>query len=259
MPWPASQHQFWRQRRNARYNIPAASAKRKGTTVTRAYEQEQFLGPVLASVSKPAATPAASPSSLQSITGGAAPASAVVSIGNRQRAALTRFWEEKLKRARSQVVKDRYQRYLDVIRKRQRPSWDQSEKDLQHIFQRMGIPGQRTFRGGRQVSWVRKPGGGAVPPAGSVIPDMNPADSMIEVKNYNIQNQASLIRDLKRQIDRRRIQGPRDTAGNVLPQHVVLDMRGQQASMPQLQQLANRVATQTGLPAQNVQVVTWEL
>jgi hypothetical protein len=92
-----------------------------------------------------------------------------------------------------------------------------------------------------------------------VIPDINPADAMIEVKNYNIQNQDALIRNLQQQIGRRAIQGPRDTAGSPLGQKVILDMRGQQATLDQLKQLAEKVASGTGLAPENVQVVTWEL
>ncbi len=82
---------------------------------------------------------------------------------------------------------------------------------------------------------------------------------MIEVKNYNIQNQDALIRNLQQQIGRRMQQGPRDAAGNPLDQKVILDMRGQQATFDQLNQLAQRVASGTGLAPENVQVVTWEI
>lgn len=220
---------------------------------------DQFLGPVLGAVSKPATGLTANAASLSSVTRGAAPKSPIISIGNRQRAALLQLWRQKQQQAKSQVVKDRYQKYIDVILQRKRPSWDQSEKDLQHFFKRMGIPGQKTYLGSQPAKWIQRPDGRYVPPKGSVIPDINAADSMIEIKNYNIRNQDALIRDLKKQINRRMQQGPRDTAGNALPQRVLLDMRGQQATANQLRQLAQRVSAQTGLPADNVQVVTWEI
>lgn len=249
-------HQSWRMRRDIRN---AKTSYYDTTPRTPRPVEDQFLGPVLGAVSKPATGLSSTPGALSAVTGGAPAKSNIISIGNRQRAALLNLWRQKKQNARTQVVKDRYQKYIDVILKRQRPSWDQSEKDLQHFFKRMGIPGQKTYLGGQPAKWIQRPDGRYVPPGGSVIPDINAADSMIEIKNYNINNQDALIRDLRRQINRRNTEGPKDSSGNALPQRVLLDMRGQQASLNQLKQLAQRVSAQTGLPADNVQVVTWEI
>ncbi len=187
------------------------------------------------------------------------PKSKIISIGKRQRAILKNQWEEKLKRARSPAVIERYKKYLDVINKRKRPSWHQSERDLQTFFKRLGMPGQKTFLKGQQTNWVQTADGRRVPPRGSVVPDINPADSMIEVKNYNVNNEPALIRALKRQIDNRRVQGPVDPGtGQVVDQKVILDMRGQRASKNQLLGLLQRLSQATGLPEDDLQAVTWE-
>ena len=121
------------------------------------------------------------------------------------------------------------------------------------------MPGQKTFLKGQQTNWVQTADGRRVPPRGSVVPDINPADSMIEVKNYNVNNEPALIRALKRQIDNRRVQGPVDPAtGQVVDQKVILDMRGQRASKNQLLGLLQRLSQATGLPEDDLQAVTWE-
>ena len=71
-----------------------------------------------------------------------------------------------------------------------------------------------------------------------------------------MQNQDAFIRRLRNQIVRR-IQGFDVEGINPLQQKIVLDMRGQPATWNQLNNLAQRVARETGLPQTNVQVVTW--
>lgn len=258
----APTHKNWRQRRNDRYFKPEQDCK---STQQKEFEEEQFLGSVLGTAVKigsglaNAASKISGAVSKLSSVAGKIPKSPIISIGNRQRAVLLDHWANKLKRAKSDVVKARYQQYIDTINKRQRPSWHQSEKDLQLFFKKLGMPGQKTFLGNQPAKWIKRPDGSAVPPRNSVIPDINPADAMIEVKNYNIQNQDALIRNLQQQIGRRMQQGPQDAAGNPLDQKVILDMRGQQATFDQLKQLAQKVASGTGLAPDNVQVVTWEI
>lgn len=228
-------------------------------------EQEQFLGDILGTAVKigsglaNAAGKISGAASKLSSVAGKIPKSPIISIGNRQRADLLRHWAQKMQRARSAPVKARYQQYIDTINKRQRPSWHQSEKDLQLFFRKLGMPGQKTFLGNQPAKWIKTASGRPVPPRNSVIPDINPADAMIEVKNYNIQNQDALIRNLQQQIGRRAIQGPLDAAGKAVEQKVILDMRGQKATYDQLKQLAEKVASGTGLAPENVQVVTWEI
>lgn len=255
-------HRNWRQRRNARYYKPVEDC---GSAAQREFEEDQFLGSVLGTAVKigkglaNAASKAGGAASPLSAVSGNVPKSPIISIGKRQRAALLQHWNNKLKRVKSPVVQARYKRYMDTIKKQQRPSWHQSEKDLQFFFRQLGMPGQKTFLASQPAKWVKRADGRHVPPRGSVIPDINPADAMVEVKNYNIQNQQALIRNLQQQIGRRMQQGPKDAAGNPLEQKVILDMRGQQATLDQLKQLARRVASGTGLAPEHVQVVTWEV
>ena len=187
------------------------------------------------------------------------PKSKIISIGKRQRRILKQQWEDQRDNTKSDVAKARYQKYIDVINKRQRPSWHQSERDLQTFFQRLGMPGQRTYLGGQPARWVQRADGRFVPPKGSVVPDINPADAMVEVKNYNINNEPALVRALKKQIENRKVQGPVDpSTGQVIDQKVILDMRGQKASKDQLLGLLQRLSQATGLPEDNLQAVTWE-
>jgi peptidoglycan hydrolase-like protein with peptidoglycan-binding domain len=255
-------HKNWRQRRNARYFTPTEDC---GSAEQKEFEEEQFLGSVLGTAVKigsglaNAASKVSGVASKLSSVAGKIPKSPIISIGNRQRAALLQHWGNKLNRAKSPVVQARYQKYIDTINKRQRPSWHQSEKDLQLFFKQLGMPEQKTFLGNQPAKWIKRADGRHVPPRGSVIPDINPADAMVEVKNYNIQNQDALIRNLQQQIGRRMQQGPQDAAGSPLDQKVILDMRGQQATLDQLKQLAQRVSSGTGLAPENIQVVTWEI
>lgn len=253
-----SKHKTFRERRNNRFGRPQSAGKSASEI-----QQEHFLGPILANAINIGGRVANSvqrnmaPGALSAVPGKAT-TSPLISFGARQRDALLRNWQEKLKGA-SPIVKKRYEDYIKAIKQRKRPSWHQSEKDLQLFFRQFGIPGQRTFLNNQPAKWVQQTNGRFTPPAGSVIPDINPADSMIEVKNYNINNHAQLIRTLQRQIARRRLHGPRDASGNALPQRIVLDARGQHGTPDQLRQLARTIALQTNLPADAVQIVTWEI
>jgi hypothetical protein len=253
-----AQHKTWRERRNNRFARPQTAGKPAAAT-----QQEHFLGPLLANAINIGGRIANSvqrntPPGALSAVPGKATASPLISFGARQRDALLRYWHEKLKGA-SPLVKKRYEDYIKTIEQRKRPSWHQSEKDLQLFFRQFGIPGQRTFLNNQPAKWVQLSNGRFVPPAGSVVPDINPADGMIEIKNYNLNNQAQLIRTLQKQIARRRLHGPRDASGNPLPQRIVLDARGQNGTPQQLRQLASTIALRTNLPADAIQIVTWEI
>jgi len=256
-------HKTWRQRRNERFAKPRQAGTCTGVTASET-PPDHFLSPILANAINIGSRIAnsvqrnAAPAALSAVPGKAS-TSPLISFGARQREALLRYWQEKLKRARSPIVTQRYQNYINTIQQRKRPSWHQSEKDLQLFFRQFGMPGQRTFLNNQPVKWVQQANGKFKPPAGSVIPDINPADNMIEVKNYNINNQSQLINTLQKQIARRKLHGPQDASGNPLPQRIVLDARGQQGTPQQLRQLAQTIALKTNLPADAVQIVTWEI
>ncbi|RBL91164.1 hypothetical protein [Chitinophaga flava] len=255
-----SKYKTWRERRSERFAKPQTTGK----CTTSATPPDHFLGPLLANAIHIGSSIAnnvqhnTSPGALSAVPGKPT-TSPLISIGARQRAALLRYWQEKLKRSRSPIVTQRYHDYIKTIEQQKRPSWHQSEKDLQLFFRQFAMPGQRTFLNNQPVKWTQQANGRFKPPAGSVIPDINPADTMIEVKNYNINNQANLIRTLQKQIARRRLHGPQDAAGNPLPQRIILDARGQHGTPQQLRQLAKTIAIKTNLPADAVQIVTWEI
>jgi hypothetical protein len=77
----------------------------------------------------------------------------------------------------------------------------------------------------------------------------------MNIKNNNLQHINTFIRWLKQQIARNMQQGL--TNISPLQQQLILDMRGQRATGNQLYNLAQRIARETGLPQQNVRVVTW--
>lgn len=150
----------------------------------------------------------------------------VVRIGGKERAALLKRWQRKLQRTTSPIAKQRYRKYILVILKKGRPSWHQSEKDLQFLLmKKTNIPGD------------------------------NSAYASMNIKNYNLQHIDKFIRWLKQQIARNMQQGL--TNISPLQQQLILDMRGQRATGNQLYNLAQRIARETGLPQQNVRVVTW--
>lgn len=255
-------HKTWRERRNERLARPNAGGNCAAGTNNETLP-DQFLGPILANAINIGGRVARSvqrnsPPGALSAVPGKVTTSPLISFGDRQRKALLRYWQEQKKRA-SPILQKRYENYIKAIEQRKRPSWHQSEKDLQLFFRQFGIPGQRTFLNNQPAKWVQQANGRYKPPAGSVIPDINPADSMIEIKNYNLNNQAQLIRTLQKQIARRRLQGPQDGSGNSLPQRIVLDARGQKGTPQQLRQLAQTIALKTNLPADAVQIVTWEI
>ncbi len=258
----SSGHQNWRERRNQRY---FGTPVKCSVSPQQELEEEQFLGPVLGNAVRIAGSLAnaarkhTGPAKMLAALPGNVTKSPVISVGKRQRDALLQHWTQKLQRARSAAVKQKYQQYIDTIRKRQRPSWHQSEKDLQALFKAQGMPGQQVFLNNQPTKMIQRPGQRPIPPRGSVVPDINPADAMIEVKNYNINNQDALIRTLQQQIGRRMQQGPKGPTGNPLDQKIALDMRGQKATYDQLIELAKKVANSTGLAPENVQVVTWEI
>ena len=142
-------HKTWRERRNERLGVSTPGSNCADRT-NRETPPDQFLGPVLANAINIGGRIANSvqrnvaPGALSAVPGKVT-TSPLISFGARQRDALLRYWQEKLKRARSPLVKQRYQNYINTIQQRKRPSWHQSEKDLQLFFRQFGMPGQRTF------------------------------------------------------------------------------------------------------------------
>jgi hypothetical protein len=97
------------------------------------------------------------------LPGGVGTLPSILTISNRQRAGLIQQWTKKIKRTKSPLVKQRYIKYVGVIAHKKRPSWHQSEKDLQFL---LNYPGEKN----------------------------------VEIKNYNIQMPDAFIRGLRNQI-----------------------------------------------------------
>jgi hypothetical protein len=76
---------------------------------------------------------------------------------------------------------------------------------------------------------------------------------MVEIKNYRIENTSGLIAKLKRQVAMRAEHGP----ANVKQQAIILDLRGQKAKLKDINRLTDRVARETGVPLENIQVISW--
>ena len=115
-----------------------------------------------------------------------------------------------------------------------RPSWQQSEID---VGDRLG-PGyepQRSFLGGEPV-----PGN----TSGSVRPDWYAPGDAVEVKNYDVETSAGrgrLVRNVGDQLSERTVHLPEGSA-----QRVVVDIRGQELSIPDRRVLAERIAQRSG-------------
>jgi hypothetical protein len=123
-----------------------------------------------------------------------------------------------------------------------RPSWRQSELD---VGDRLG-PGyeeQRSFLGGRRVDGN---------PEGGVRPDWYAPGDSVEVKNYTVETssgRSNLVHTLGEQIRARNVHLPEGTV-----QRVVVDIRGQELSIPDRQALAQRIADRSdgGVAPENV-------
>ena len=125
-------HQNWRERRNQRY---FGTPVKCSITPQQEFEEEQFLGPVLGNAVRigtslaNAARNQKGPATAMGSLPGNVTKSPIISIGKRQREALLQHWTDKLNRARSTVVKQKYQQYIDTIKKRQRPGWQRHSRN----------------------------------------------------------------------------------------------------------------------------------
>lgn len=181
-------HRNWRERRNARY----AGETEGETTRVRS----------------------SSPVARKPIPGAAA---RVIPVRGPQKKALEKKWTNKSNKATHPREKDRYARYADTVRNDERPSPDQSEKDLLPLF-----------RQSRMVFY--KPG------------------RVIQILNYNIREPQALVRLLGRKA--RLLRGRRAPL-------VVLDARGQEKGAGSLFRLVDRLAGSSGYPAGRIKIVTW--
>jgi hypothetical protein len=189
----AFSHRNWRDRRNARYYGSSGSPA-----------PNSWSGPILGEIS------------------GARPTAPVIRLGRQQKQALEKKWTGKMNAATNGMAKNRYKRYADNIRNGERPSPDQSEKDL--------LPWIK-----RHATVFYKPG------------------RVIEIKNYTVQFPGSLIRLLRRKAGN--LRGMRASHSSF--PLIVLDIRGQSRRAGNLFRLIDRLAERSGYPAGKIKLVTW--
>jgi hypothetical protein len=182
------------------------------------------------------------------------PATTIVGFGKRRRQELIAFWEQKIKRTKSAALKEKYQDFKKRVENREMPDPRQSEMEMEFFYKRMGGTAQAAYKHGRRSTaaydketgkWVRE--------GGRKIPDITYSAAMVEVKRYQIQNKAKLIAKLVEQVEDRRLHGP----ATVKNQAIILDLRGQQAHLREINQLVRDVAKATQVPLDYIQVLTW--
>jgi hypothetical protein len=180
------------------------------------------------------------------------PRTTLFSVGRKGRKELIAFWEGKIKRARSETRKQQYREYIRRIQKGERPTPKQSEMEAAYWYREMSPSVERGFKHGSQATWKWREGK-LVPQKGSTRPDFTVTSAMVEIKNYRIENTSGLIAKLKRQVAMRAEHGP----ANVKQQAIILDLRGQKAKLKDINRLTDRVARETGVPLENIQVISW--
>ena len=183
------------------------------------------------------------------------------SIGQKEKAELLSHWGKKLKNAKSDKSKARYQEYIDTINENRKPGWKQSEDEFKYFYDQIGAEKkQQVFISGRKGMWVtakKVVNGKEVtyrrPQSRSSVPDITLSTANLEVKNYLIENKTKLIAKLKGQIAMRRRNLPYD----VRQQGIILDFRGQKVSSDEINILILKIHQATSVPAENIQVVRW--
>ena len=126
--------------------------------------------------------------------------------------------------------------------KKARPSWRQSEKDVEGMFRRNSgrtTSTQKSFLGGNKTSYGKK---------GSTRPDISQTSSRkaysVEVKNYKVTTPAGrsrLVNNVTKQAKHRSANLKSGTR-----QQVVIDTRGQNVSFSQLKAMKADIVTKSG-------------
>ena len=225
----------------------AADAQRKYDAAAQAQVQAEQKAGAARQAEQEARQAAAS------LGGKAASRSTVFSMGQKQRQELINYWEQRLKRSKNPDRQKQYQDYINRIKKGERPDPRQSEMEMEYLYRMMGGSSQRGFKNGREAKWEVNEKGEPKPETGSTRPDITLSSAMVEIKNYKIQNAGAMIKELKRQIDMRSEHG----SPNIKQQAIIIDLRGQKASLEQINKLVERIAKETGVPKENIQVLTW--
>jgi hypothetical protein len=116
-----------------------------------------------------------------------------------------------------------------------RPSWRDSERDVTDQYKDQGYREQVSFKDGEEVPYGTK---------GSTRPELYKPGNSVEVKNYDVTTSAGrsrLVSNVTRQAESRGANLPEGTS-----QTVRIDVRGQNVTVDQLNELASRIASRSG-------------
>lgn len=116
-----------------------------------------------------------------------------------------------------------------------RPTWRQSELDVGKQYEGQGFEAQKSFKNGVEVPYGTK---------GSVRPELYKPGTSVEVKNYNVETaagRASLEKNVVNQAIQRSTELPPGTT-----QKLSIDVRGQNVSRSQLNEVITNIETKTG-------------
>jgi len=121
-----------------------------------------------------------------------------------------------------------------------RPTWRQSELDVSKQLDGQGFGSQKSFKTGadgvsREVPYGTK---------GSVRPDFYKTGTSVEVKNYNVETPAGRA-SLEKNVVRQAIQRSNDLPAGTT-QKLVIDVRGQNVSRTQLNDMLSNIETKSG-------------
>jgi Domain of unknown function (DUF4157) len=165
---------------------------------------------------------------------------------------LVSYWRRQMEATDDSTLRKKCQDAIDVLTKRGRvKDWQQSEKEVVHLYSLIGGSGETAYIHGREANRV-------VGLKNVVKPDVVPPNVLGEVKNWemihiNPKTAEQMMDNLARQIRQRNIHGP----ANIKSQTIILDLRGQSLSEAQLQRIGKTFADKAGLPIENIQLVVW--
>ncbi|MFT4156072.1 DUF4157 domain-containing protein [Parafilimonas sp.] len=159
---------------------------------------------------------------------------------------LINFWTQQKKLTTDSSKIKLYNRYIEKIKKGERPSWSQSEKEMEMFYAQIGGTKQNAYIHGHSTGMNT---------AGHVRPDLTISTTAVEVKNYKIENKNGLISKLTEQIKKRAsMEGlPYD----IRQQAIIIDLRGQTIASSEVIDLTIEIQKKTGVPFENIQVLQW--
>jgi hypothetical protein len=170
----------------------------------------------------------------------------VVIFDDAMKTELLNFWEEQKKLTTDSSQIKKYDSYIEKIKKGERPTPSQSEKEMEMFYAQIGGSKQKPYIHGHSTGMST---------AGHVRPDLTISTTAVEIKNYKIENKNKLINKLTEQIKKRgSIEGlPYD----IRQQAIIVDLRGQTVASSEVIDLTMEIQKKTGVPFENIQVLQW--